>query len=581
MAHTNIKRLTIERFRGIKSLTWQPDPRVNIVLGGGDAGKTSILEAIALLFSPSTNYTLADTDYWERDVDKEFVIDALVALADWVPVNQQRKMHWPWQWNGKEVHAAVPDGGDATTVYWFRVRGTTELELSYEVVQPDGETESLTATLRRQIGLVRLSGDDRNDRDLRLVQGSALDRVLDDKGFRARVARELAGEPIGDLLGDKAKEALGTLGATFKEKALPSPVGLGLTGGAGLSLNALLGLTATKGSISLPLISWGAGTRRLASLTIAGALNDKSPITVVDELERGLECYRQRTLVRALQESSSQAFVTTHSATTLRAAGKCAFWYLDSTGRIGPLTGVPIMRQLTKDPEAFLSRFTVVAEGATEVGFISEFLEKNLPLPLADYGIHITDSGSNETAIDLLQALSLVGLGFGGMADDEGTNPDRWAKAKGALGAKLCRWEKGCLEEEVIANIEEAQLEDFIRDPNDELTGSRLRTLADRLEIVEKNFGAISAKAGNGLRKVIMEACCGAVPDHKKDADKTEKKILKAHAQTWFKSEVGGRELAGKVLTLGQWPKLQDRLLPFLNAVRAGAGLPPIESVKQ
>jgi putative ATP-dependent endonuclease of OLD family len=40
-----IYALTIERFRGITSLKWKPSRRVNAILGGGDVGKTTILEA--------------------------------------------------------------------------------------------------------------------------------------------------------------------------------------------------------------------------------------------------------------------------------------------------------------------------------------------------------------------------------------------------------------------------------------------------------------------------------------------------------------------------------------------------------
>ncbi len=40
-----IMRLTIERFRGVASLTWLPAKGTNVVLGGGDAGKTTILDA--------------------------------------------------------------------------------------------------------------------------------------------------------------------------------------------------------------------------------------------------------------------------------------------------------------------------------------------------------------------------------------------------------------------------------------------------------------------------------------------------------------------------------------------------------
>jgi putative ATP-dependent endonuclease of the OLD family len=579
--HTTLKRLTIDRFRGIKSLTWYPGPNVNFILGGGDTGKTTIIDAIALLLNPSTNYALNDTDYWERDVEKEFVIDAVLSLSDTVPVSHQKQMNWPWHWDGKNLLPAAPEGGAVgEPVYRFRVRGTADLELAYEVVQPDDETDSLPAVLRRAIGLVRLSGEDRNDRDLRLVQGSALDRMLDDKGFRAKAARVLSKDPVDDLLADKAKNALGELNTAFKGNALPEPLGLGITGGAGLSLNALIGLTAPKGGTLLPLVSWGAGTRRLAALTIAGALHDRSPITLVDELERGLECYRQRKLVRALREASSQAFVTTHSAAALRAAEGCAFWYLDAGGNIGPLAGEALLRQLLRDPEAFLSRFTVVAEGATEAGFVLGLLRRTTELDLADYGIHITDAGSNETALDLLQALGRAGLTFGGMADNEGLHPGRWTETKKSLGDKLCRWEKGCLEEEIIACLDDAQIEEFIRDPMDERTGLRLRTLADRLGIDDKSLAAVSAKAGTNLRKVIVEACCGAIPEDKKGADRSTKRTYQSHAQTWFKSYRGGHELAGKVMTMKLWPKLKPVLLPFLNAIRTSAALPAVEDLK-
>jgi putative ATP-dependent endonuclease of OLD family len=91
------------------------------------------------------------------------------------------------------------------------VRGTPELELAYEIVQPDGTTDTLSVALRRNIGLVRLSGDDRNDRDLRLVQGSALDRLLSDKALRSRLVTELAKNNVKDELTEAKKEVLKAL----------------------------------------------------------------------------------------------------------------------------------------------------------------------------------------------------------------------------------------------------------------------------------------------------------------------------------------------------------------------------------
>jgi putative ATP-dependent endonuclease of OLD family len=57
-----IYRLSIERFRGIKTLSWLPGKGVNVILGGGDVGKTTILDAIGLLLSPVNLTNLSDTD---------------------------------------------------------------------------------------------------------------------------------------------------------------------------------------------------------------------------------------------------------------------------------------------------------------------------------------------------------------------------------------------------------------------------------------------------------------------------------------------------------------------------------------
>ena len=192
---STIYQLKIERFRGIKTLSWEPAKGVNVILGGGDVGKTTILDAIALLLSPTNSTVVSDTDYHSRDDKAGFVIEAVVALPAASGVNRQLKTSWPWNWNGSEAVVPSTEDGAGTTgdpVYRLRVRGTDELELAYEIVQPDGTINGLPVALRRAIGLVRLGGDDRNDRDLRLVQGSALDRLLSDNGLRSRMASELA-----------------------------------------------------------------------------------------------------------------------------------------------------------------------------------------------------------------------------------------------------------------------------------------------------------------------------------------------------------------------------------------------------
>jgi putative ATP-dependent endonuclease of OLD family len=147
-----IYRLTIERFRGVKTLEWHPSAGMNVILGGGDVGKTTILDAIGLLLSPTNAATLSDADYHQREFKAGFTIEAVMWLPEETLVNQQSKPSWPWEWNGKDpVVPALGEAGDVgKPVYVLRVSGSPDLELLYELVQPSGDTDHLSVSLRRR-----------------------------------------------------------------------------------------------------------------------------------------------------------------------------------------------------------------------------------------------------------------------------------------------------------------------------------------------------------------------------------------------------------------------------------------------
>src|SRR5690349_6320634 len=100
MSTATIYRLTIERFRTIKTFAWHPAKGVNLILGGGDVGKTAILDAIGLLLSPTNPSTVPDTDYYARNIELGFAVEAIVSLSPESGISQQTKPSWPWDWNG-------------------------------------------------------------------------------------------------------------------------------------------------------------------------------------------------------------------------------------------------------------------------------------------------------------------------------------------------------------------------------------------------------------------------------------------------------------------------------------------------
>lgn len=573
-----IRHLSIKRFRGIEVLSWFPDKGMNVLLGGGDVGKSTILEAIALLLYPTNAATLSDADYWQRRHEDGFEIAAAMTLPLRCGIVEQRKANWPWEWSAdgpKLPDLEANEGQPLDPVFRVRVCGTPDFELQHEICQPDESFDHFPVSVRRNIGVVRLGGDDRNDRDLRLIQGSALDRLLSDKTLRSRLADKIGETDVHGQLKDNAKTALGELDARFQKRTLPSQLNLGVVGGPGFSLNALIGLMATKDGVMLPLSSWGAGTRRLAALEIAAAHHAEHPIVVVDEIERGLESYRQRILVEELLASPSQVFISTHSAPAVHAAAKATLWYVDSGGKIGRLPA-SVAAQQRRDPETFLARVAVIAEGATEVGFVTNLLNRSLGDDIRRYGIWVSDGGSNHEALTVLRALAQSGLAVAGFADNEGTHEGLWQEAKSQLGALLMRWESGCLETNIIPHLQDNQFEAFISE-HDGDTGERLRTLADRLGLADKSLAAILA-ATSDIRQLMINAACGTAPSDPNAPD-AQKKAWKKHGQRWFKSVAGGTELADKLFALGLWPHVAPQLIPFVNAVRGAVGLGPVETV--
>ena len=569
-----IHQLRIERYRGIKSLTWNPRPGLNLVLGGGDVGKSTVLEAISTLFAPGY-IPLSETDFWQREYNDGFQIRAVLSLPEEVEINHQKSFAWPWEWDGAK--AIMPSTSDSETdqipVYIFQVQGTPELEANWEIIQPNGESINLSANLRRQIGVVRLTSDEKSDRDLRLVYGSALDRLLTDNALKSRISQLLAQADLGNLLNEGARDALRALDDSLKQNALPHNLDLEVTSSQGISIGALIGLFAeSENGVSLPLSTWGSGTRRMTTLEISAKTQSDARITLIDEIERGLEPHRLRQLTRSIIKNGGQSFATTHNPIAIRESSDGTLWYMDSNGKIGELDKSKVLNQQTRDPETFLSILTIACEGETEVGFVTYLLERAIDGSFEDYGIRVSDGGGNETVCRLLQSTSKVGLNFGGFVDNDDCLPTVWNENKQKLGDLLFQWPEECSETNIISKIPEERLDDIFKDEDGVVDGQRLRTIADRLASEDKDLDSMRQLAnsmGKDLREVIIQAATGNTADV---TDPATKKQWKKHGQSWFKSEAGGYELAQKMFSLGAWPELKKELLPFLNAVRKNIG---------
>ncbi|GLK78104.1 hypothetical protein GCM10008171_33580 [Methylopila jiangsuensis] len=565
----------------MRGLSWSPHPELNVIVGAADGGKSTLLEAIALLFSPAPNYGLSEFDYHGRNLDAGFSIQAVLSFSDISIMRDEGFPAPPMQgWlNGKLID--LPDEAGAEAVLVCRLTGTPDQEPHYDVVGAGGEIRApFSRAMRRRIGLARLGVADRGDRDIRLVQGGALDRYLQGQEVRQTVLQAVMKTPLHDQLDAGPKAALKAISDGFETRNLPHPVRLGLVGTPGVSLAASVGLTVgADDPTSLPLSAWGTGTRRLAALEISTLGVSAEAIAVIDEPETGLEPYRQRVFIRDLAAHGRQAFVTTHAPAVLAQAAKAA----SQTWRIGdaPPPTLPFEESTVEEPashalfvmagaeltliaatqaEALFAKLPVVCEGATEVGFATRMLEHRFGEGFSCRGIYCLDAGGHFKALPICKALLAAGFPLAAVVDDEGKRSGSWATISQA--ANLLRWDNGaCLETAVLSAMPDAQLQEVHLWAEQVTHRNAAHQLAEiRRELAaEKGLSAAQMFADAGRDAFLAAVLASACP--KPEANKKPR--------GWFKSFDGGYLLADKLLALSPAPALMAKVEAFLAAVEA------------
>lgn len=581
-----IRRLEIRGFRGIELFSWAPHARMNIILGAADSGKSTVLEAIALLFSAAPNFGLSEFDYHARNVAAGFSIEAVLAVGDVALLRDEGFPLPPMQgWLGDKL-TDLPDENDAEPVLVCRLTGTPDQETIYEVIGAGGEIRApFSRAMRRRIAVARLGVADRGDRDIRLVQGGALDRYLQGQDVRQTVLQAVMKTPLHDQLGEGPRSALESISEGFVKRNLPNPIRLGLVGTPGVSLAASVGLTIGAADVNaLPLTAWGTGTRRLAALEISTLGVSADAIAVIDEPETGLEPYRQRVFIRDLAARPRQAFVTTHAPAVLSQATKAT----GQTWRIGEPKVEPRSNEIADEsndpvashalfavvgddlqyiaasqPEALFAKLPIICEGITEVGFATRMLEHRFGAGYSCRGVFCLDAGGHYRALPLAQSLIDAGFPIAAVADDEGKKGGSWSKI--ADTGILLRWENGaCLETAILSAMTDAMLQeahDWADRASQRSAVHQLSEIRRELQLekgltAEQMFNAVGREPY--LQAVLARACPKPEGDRK--------------PRGWFKSFDGGYLLADKLLTGAATSAPMQQVETFLDAIDAATG---------
>lgn len=379
-------RLNIQNFRGIKELSLNEINKPIICLvGRGDSGKTTILEAIASVLSPNWNLAFSDTDFFNCDVEQTIQIVAYLTDFPEKLMSEQKFGLYIQKYNASSNEVSeelFEDRNDSNNTPLLCIKLSIDKTLEPKWVVTSGrqnqEDIPISASDRALLNCFLIS--DYVDRHFVWNKGTPLYSLLKVVNSEEALKNEIITEAIRQAKRDidqngfeKFEEAT----ASIIEKA--SLLGLDLS-----NITTTLDfrdLQVKEGRVSLhdqqvPLRLKGKGSRRLASLSIQLALLNDRGILLVDEIEQGLEPDRARQAVRTLkEENSGQIFITTHSRDVLEelnASDVCVI-HRDSdpflmSGYILDSDNEALQKAVRACSEAFFAKKIIVCEGATEVG---------------------------------------------------------------------------------------------------------------------------------------------------------------------------------------------------------------------
>lgn len=383
-----IIELEINHLRGIRKFHAKFDKDLVCLIGRGDSGKSTILDAIFFVLSPQWNLTFNDTDFYKCDVSNNIEIQAsLIGIPEQLLTDDKYGLYMRGLFRENNQIKEELAGADEK-VLTIKLVVDRSLEPKWHVVNSRvQEDKSISAAHRAILNCFMIS--DYIDRHFSWNKGNPLYSLqkLQDSSLESE-SRNVVIEALRDAKSTIDENSFEELAETIGlVKTRASAFGLDISN-TQTSLDHKE-LSIKDGRVCLheenvPFRLKGKGSKRLASIAIQSALGQEGGVMLIDEIEQGLEPDRIKQLARSLKEDNEgQTFLTTHSrdvVTELTATDLLVVHNDSFDGNIRTTTldydDDTLQGVVRACPEAFFSKRVIVCEGATEVG-ICRALDKH------------------------------------------------------------------------------------------------------------------------------------------------------------------------------------------------------------
>jgi putative ATP-dependent endonuclease of OLD family len=489
-----IVNLNIKNYRGIQNLSLDFERNQNLIclIGRGDSGKTTILEAISSVLSPNWNLNFSDTDFYNSDHTKNIEIVASV-----IDFPEKLLTDRKYGLNVRAFNTLSCEIVDDLAFEKMNEKVIPLLSVKLTVdssLEPkwfisntrEQEDKPISATDRALLNCYFIS--DYVDKHFSWNKGNPLYSLL--KLENPSEENESSNVVLQNLRKAKKEidknhfENLATATALIEAQA--AELGLDISN-TKTTLDARE-LSIKDGKISLhensvPFRQKGKGSKRLASMAIQSVLVRNGGIMLIDEVEQGLEPDRIKQAVRSLAgHHAGQIFITTHSrdAITELGAKPLLFFLKDSITdviktRVFDLDNQELQKAVRACPEAFFSKKVIVCEGATEVG-ICRAMDKwrrTRDMPQMAFKDCSYVDGTGSTIVQRVEEINGAGLKTALFCDSDlkTINEKKEAWINGGISVFDCDDEL-CIEQQVFKDIPWNGLKELLQYAESENTNS-------------------------------------------------------------------------------------------------------------
>lgn len=475
-----IRKIEIENFRSIKKLSWFPADGINCLIGHGDSGKSTILDAIDYCLSARRALQFYDSDFYNLDVSKQISITLTVGDLDDNLKNLDSYSNFLRGFNKESFTVEDEPGISLENVLTINLKIGNELEPSWSLYSDrsaeQGYTRNLSWADRVRISPARIGA--LASYNLSWRYGSVLNKLAEEKydGSSALVnAARKARESFGVDVEKQFQETLAIVSAA----AAKLGVNIGSAVHAHLdahSVNIGEGSIALHDGNGVPLRSLGTGSTRLLVAGLQKKSVDKTSLLLVDEVEYGLEPHRIIQFLSTLganeKQPTFQAFLTTHSPVVLRELSGNQLFIVQNHSDSHLIISVGDTEEaqstIRSYPEAFLSKSIIVCEGASEVGLIRGINIHRQTIgqdSIFSHGTTLVNAGGINQAFDRAVALQSLGYRVSIFCDDDVHTRQAKEAEFTKSGGLVFKWKDGKHLEDILfmnlPDIAVAQLVDY------------------------------------------------------------------------------------------------------------------------